>query len=107
MNPHIQALYSLPRLLRPYDLTPTAFLLLHRLVQDETRISMAQIATLLGFSTAASTGIVDRLERQRYVVRENVVGDRRKTILGVTRKGINCVEEIEKLLEQNAPTQTP
>lgn len=47
----------------------------------------AELARQLGVSTAAATGIVDRLEARGHVERHPIPGDRRRTALHITTAG--------------------
>ena len=47
-------------------------------------------------STAAATGLVDRLEKLGYVQRLHASDDRRKVMVQITRKGIDLVERMRE-----------
>lgn len=57
---------------------------------------MTSIAELMGHSTPAATGLVQRLEKLGYVKRTHEVDDRRKVTVTVTAKGIRLVEGIRQ-----------
>jgi DNA-binding MarR family transcriptional regulator len=59
-------------------------------------ISMSEIAAKMGHTTAAATGLVDRLERLGYVHRAHAVDDRRKVMVRITRKGSNLVARVRQ-----------
>ena len=52
---------------------------------------MTDISKKMGHSTAAATGLVDRLEKLGYVQRLHAADDRRKVMVQITRKGIEMV----------------
>ena len=52
---------------------------------------MSDIAKKMGHSTAAATGLVDRLEKLSYVERAHAAEDRRKIMVSITSKGLDLV----------------
>jgi DNA-binding MarR family transcriptional regulator len=52
---------------------------------------MTEISNKMGHSTAAATGLVDRLEKLGYVQRLHAADDRRKVMVQITRKGMDLV----------------
>lgn len=66
--------------LSPADLSAISILV-------RTVIGPAELARLLDVSTAAATGIVDRLVARDLVERRPIEGDRRRTALHITDKG--------------------
>lgn len=64
--------------------------ILHR--EGESR--MTDLARLINVSTAAMTGIVDRLVRENYVARASDPSDRRIIKVGLTAKGSKAVKNI-------------
>ena len=71
------------------------------------RSSPTELAHLLAVSTAASTGVVDRLERRGHVQRSPHATDRRRTELQVTPSGrqeiVNLLRPmLEELLRLDA-----
>ena len=55
---------------------------------------MTDLAGIINVSTAAMTGIVDRLVRDRYVARASDPDDRRITKVGLTTRGARAVKSI-------------
>lgn len=55
---------------------------------------MSDIAKKMGHSTAAATGLVDRLEKLGYVERVHAAEDRRKIMVRITSKGIDLVSQM-------------
>lgn len=58
--------------------------------------TMTQIANTMGHTTAAATGLVDRLEKLGYVSRSHDRKDRRKVFVKITKKGGALVESIRR-----------
>jgi len=50
----------------------------------------------MGQTTAATTGLVDRLEKQGYVERSHALDDRRKIMVKITPNGSGLVGEIRR-----------
>ncbi len=63
---------------------------------NENYLTMTDISRKMGHSTAAATGLVDRLEKLGYVQRLHASEDRRKVMVQITRKGIDLVERIRE-----------
>lgn len=59
-------------------------------------ITMSGIASKMGHTTAAATGLVDRLEKLGYVQRSHALDDRRKVMVKITPKGSGLVAEIRR-----------
>ena len=68
---------------------PQFFLLGHLCSQGPT--GMRGIADLMGHSTPAATGLVQRLEKLGYVRRTHGREDRRKVTVSSTAKGVRLV----------------
>ena len=58
---------------------------------NEQYLSMTDIAKKMAHSTAAATGLVDRLEKLGYVERVHAAHDRRKVMVQITEKGRELV----------------
>lgn len=71
------------------------FFLLTYLDKQEV-ITMSGIAAKMGHTTAAATGLVDRLEKLGYVQRSHAMDDRRKVMVRITKKGSNLVARIRQ-----------
>lgn len=70
------------------------FLLGH--IASHESLSMTEIAEKMSHSTAAATGLVDRLENLGYVQRTHAADDRRKVLVRITKKGNALVEQIRQ-----------
>ena len=57
---------------------------------------MTDIAKKMGHSTAAATGLVDRIEKLGYVERIHASDDRRKIMVRITSKGVEMVAHMRK-----------
>lgn len=73
---------------------PQFFLLTY--LSSEEYLTMSDIAKKMGHSTAAATGLVDRMEKFDYVERTLAAEDRRKIMVRITSKGINLVAKMRK-----------
>jgi DNA-binding MarR family transcriptional regulator len=71
------------------------FFLLGYLAKEDY-LTMTDISKKMGHSTAAATGLVDRLEKLGYVQRLHASDDRRKVMVQITRKGIDLVEKMRE-----------
>ena len=71
---------------------PQYFLLAH--IAESEGLSMTEIAEHMSHSTAAATGLVDRLENLDYVRRGPAPDDRRKVLVHITPKGNELVGSI-------------
>ncbi len=56
--------------------------------------SASGLATVCGFSTAASTGLIDGLERKSLAMRSRSSADRRSVDIVITRRGREVVESM-------------
>ncbi|MDF1657085.1 MAG: MarR family transcriptional regulator, partial [Verrucomicrobiales bacterium] len=59
------------------------------------------ISKKMGHSTAAATGLVDRLEKLGYVQRLHAADDRRKVMVQITRKGIEMVTRLRNSIAES------
>jgi DNA-binding MarR family transcriptional regulator len=73
---------------------PQFFLLTY--LSSEEYLTMSDIAKKMGHSTAAATGLVDRLEKLAYVERIHAAEDRRKIMVRITSKGVELVSKMRK-----------
>ncbi|MEO7933156.1 MAG: MarR family transcriptional regulator [Chthoniobacterales bacterium] len=63
--------------------------------------TMSEIALKMGHTTAAATGLVDRLENLGYITRCHCTDDRRKVIVKITEKGQSLVHRIREDMVRN------
>lgn len=73
---------------------PQYFLLGH--VGSCESLSMSEIAEKMNHTTAAATGLVDRLENLGYVERTHAATDRRKVMVRITPKGESLVGRVRQ-----------
>jgi DNA-binding MarR family transcriptional regulator len=71
------------------------FLILESLYKEKES-TMTNIARSMSVTTAAATGIVERLVRDSYVVRISNLKDRRIILIRLTVKGVDLVEKIRQ-----------
>jgi DNA-binding MarR family transcriptional regulator len=76
------------------------FFLLGHLAGNES-LSMGEIADRMQHTTAAATGLIDRLENLGYVERHPSALDRRKILVAITTKGTELVNRIREDMVQN------
>jgi DNA-binding MarR family transcriptional regulator len=62
----------------------------------EKHLTMSAIAAKMGHTTAAATGLVDRLEKLEYVRRMHASEDRRKIEVQITPSGLCLVAQIRE-----------
>jgi MarR family transcriptional regulator, organic hydroperoxide resistance regulator len=75
------------------------FLLSH--INSCCALSMTEIAAKMTHTTAAATGLVDRLERLDYVERTTAPNDRRKVLVRIKPKGVELVRIIHLDMVEN------
>lgn len=73
---------------------PQFFLLTY--LTSEDFLTMSNIAKKMGHSTAAATGMVDKLEEMGYISRVHAANDRRKIMVKITEKGKKLVEKMRR-----------
>lgn len=64
-------------------------------------LTMSDIASKMGSTTAAATGMVDRLEKNGYVSRIGHRGDRRQCFVEITEAGVVLVGKIHAEILEN------
>lgn len=80
----------------PSPLTPSQFQIV-KLMSFDGHHQVGEIAGFLGVSPPAATKNIDKLERLGLVTRSPSKGDRRATLLSVSRKGRRLVRRYEDL----------
>lgn len=68
----------------------------------ERNLRMVDAAVFAGHSTAAATGLVDRMERRGLIIRQPRNGDRRVHELALTKKGQECLQAARNALLPSA-----
>lgn len=91
-------LLNLSRELNRDNISFAQFFLLSYLASSK-ELTMTDIAKKMGHSTAAATGLVDRLEKLGYMERTHAIDDRRKVMVRVTVKGLDLVNRLRNELQ--------
>ncbi len=91
-------LLNLSRELSRDNISFAQFFLLSYLASSKD-LTMTDIARKMGHSTAAATGLVDRLEKLGYMERTHAVDDRRKVLVKVTSRGLDLVSRLRDELK--------
>ena len=65
-------------------------------LEKQEVITMSGIALKMGHTTAAATGLVDRLEKLGYVQRSHALDDRRKVMVKITDKSSGLATQIRR-----------
>lgn len=78
---------------------PQFFLLAY--LAEENQLSMSSIARMMGHSTAAATGMVDKLQELGYLQRFTAAADRRKIMVRITEQGRALIERMRSNIVQN------
>lgn len=71
---------------------PQFFLLAY--LEEEECLSMSSIARMMGHSTAAATGMVDKLEELGHLKRFTAAADRRKIMVRITDRGKELISRM-------------
>ncbi len=83
-----------PKLAELHLSYPQFFLLCY--LSTEKCLAMSNIAKMMGHSTAAATGMVDKLQEMGYIQRTAAVADRRKIMVKITKAGTNFVDAMHE-----------
>ena len=70
-------------------------------LREQKELSMSEVAQRMGHTTAASTGLVDRLEKLGHVRRAHGREDRRKIHVQITASGTALVGEVRDDMVSN------
>ena len=68
---------------------------------QQNELSMSEIAQRMGHTTAAATGLVDRLEKLGHVKRVHASDDRRKILVQITASGSALVAAVRDYMIGN------
>jgi DNA-binding MarR family transcriptional regulator len=93
-------LLDLSRELNRGNVSYAQFFLLGYLASEQ-HLTMTDISRKMGHSTAAATGLVDRLEKLGYVQRFHASEDRRKVMVQITKKGLELVQALRDNIATN------
>lgn len=78
---------------------PQFFLLTY--LAGEGFLTMSSIAQKMGHSTAAATGMVDKLQEMGYIQRMPSANDRRKIMVKITAQGIELVKKMRNSIARD------
>ena len=70
-------------------------------LREQKELTMSEIAQRMGHSTAAATGLIDRLENLGHVRRTHGRDDRRKVLVQITATGAALVAEVREDMISN------
>ncbi len=73
------------------------FFLLTYLAEEEC-LSMSNIAKMMGHSTAAATGMIDKLQELGHLKRYTAAADRRKIMVRITEQGRKLVADMRSTI---------
>ena len=90
----------LGRLFREYGLTNSQYNVLRILRGEGKPLPSLEIADRMIQVVPAITGLIDRLEQQKLVVRQRSTEDRRVVYVEITRKALEILKELDKPLEE-------
>jgi DNA-binding MarR family transcriptional regulator len=90
----------LGRLFREYGLTSSQYNVLRILRGEGKPLPSLEIAGRMIQVVPAITGLIDRLERQKLVVRRRCTEDRRVVYVEITAKAQGILKKLDKPLEQ-------
>ena len=93
-------LLNLSKELNKGNVSYAQFFLLGYLAKEDY-LTRTPISQKMGHSTAAATGLVDRLEKLGYVQRLHASDDRRKVMVQITRKGIDLADKMREDIIEN------
>jgi DNA-binding MarR family transcriptional regulator len=90
----MKALYLLARNACAAELSLSSITLMAYLGMKNEPVKMTDLAEAVGCTTANITGLVDRLETMKMVVRMYDASDRRKVFVNLTRAGGNRMRAV-------------
>ena len=91
-----------PELIQGKVSYPQFFLLAY--LEEEECLSMSSIARMMGHSTAAATGMVDKLEELGHLKRFTAAADRRKIMVRITDRGKELVARMRRSIARDLAT---
>lgn len=90
---------SIASRLNKWNISIPQFFLLSRLMHDGS-LTMKDIAEIMGHSTAAATGLVDKLEGGGYAKRIHATNDRRKIFVQITTEWTAFVTKMKAEIQE-------
>lgn len=70
-------------------------------LEQQPGLTMSEISQKMRHTTAATTGLVDRLEKSGHVRRTHGLNDRRKVLVEITASGLGLVSEVRDEMVDN------
>ncbi|NLY03051.1 MAG: MarR family transcriptional regulator [Rhodopirellula sp.] len=88
------------RLFRPFGLTPSQYNILRILREEGAPLPILEIANRTITVVPGITGLIDRLEKEGFVVRERCAKDRRVIFAALTDKGRGTLSALDEPLAE-------
>lgn len=88
------------RLFRPFGLTPSQYNILRILRGEGAPLPILEIANRTITVVPGITGLIDRLEKEGFVVRERCAKDRRVVYVALTDKARSTLAALDEPLEE-------
>lgn len=88
------------RLFRPFGLTPSQYNILRILRGEGAPLPILEIANRTITVVPGITGLIDRLEKEEFVIRERCAKDRRVIYVALTDKGRSTLSALDEPLEE-------
>lgn len=85
---------------KTYGITGPQSLVLKFVFSAEKFMSASEISKLINVTPANLTGIIDRLEEKKFVIRTKKEGDRRTQLIMITEAGKKFAEKLPDLIEE-------
>jgi DNA-binding MarR family transcriptional regulator len=95
-----QQLIRFARLFRQHDLTPSQYNILRILRGEGAPLPSLEIASRTITVVPGITGLIDRLEKAGFVVRERCDDDRRMIYVAITEKGRKTLAALDQPLHE-------
>ena len=92
-------LHLSPKLTKGKISFPQFFLLAY--LAEEECLSMSSIAKMMGHSTAAATGMIDKLQELGHLKRYTAAADRRKIMVRITEQGRRLVSDMRSTIAED------
>lgn len=70
------------------------------IVERYGEVIMSKISDEINVSMSTATGIIDRLVKKKYLMRERSEFDRRIVLIKLTEKGHNTIEELKNIMNE-------
>jgi MarR family transcriptional regulator, 2-MHQ and catechol-resistance regulon repressor len=88
------------RLLRTYGLTAPQYNIL-RILRGESPLPCLEVASRMITVVPAITGLMDRLEKQGFVIRHRSAEDRRVVLAQITKTGLQLLTSMDKEVKES------